>query len=193
MARSGASTVAECGAHFLPRGFTLLELLVVVAMVAVLAALGLPAMGRIVDSARLTMFANDFLSSMYLARSEAIKYRGRSTLCKSRNGTSCAATGGWEQGWIVFRDANNDGNVDPGEHVIHYTQALPSGFRLTGNQNIASYISFAPTGRTRMVSGAFQAGTLTLCKQAAELAARQIVINNAGRARVDRDSTYLCM
>lgn len=190
--------------HFLPvfiaphalspgRGFTLVEMLVVVTTTAVLAGVAVPAMARMIDSARLTFFANDFLASMFLARSEAIKYKGRSSLCKSSNGTSCAVGGGWEQGWIVFRDANNDGRVDPGEQVVHYTQALPAGFRLTGNQNIASYISFAPSGRTRMVSGAFQAGTLTLCKQAADTAARQIVINNAGRARVVQDPAHLCI
>jgi type IV fimbrial biogenesis protein FimT len=168
-------------------------MLVVVAIMAVLAGVAVPAMGRMIDSTRLTFFANDFLASMYLARSEAIKYKGRASLCKSANGTSCATTGGWDQGWIVFRDANNDGVVDPGEHVVHHTQALPSGFRLTGNQNVANYISFAASGRTRMVSGAFQAGTLTLCKQAAEAEARQIVINNAGRARVDRDPAHRCL
>jgi type IV fimbrial biogenesis protein FimT len=173
--------------------FTLVEMLVVLAVMGVLAGIAVPAMGRMIDSTCLTFFANDFLASMYLARSEAIKYKGRSSLCKSADGASCAASGGWEQGWIVFRDANNDGKVDPGEQVVHYTQALPSGFRLTGNQNIGSYISFAPTGRTRMVSGAFQAGTITLCKRAAEAEARQIVINNTGRARVDRDAGHLCL
>lgn len=175
------------------RGFTFVEMLVVVATMAVLAGVAVPAMGRIIDSTRLTFFANDFLASMYLARSEAIKSKGRASLCKSSNGASCAVSGGWEQGWIVFRDRNNNGAVDPGEQIVHHAQALPSGFRLTGNQTLASYISFAPSGRTRLVSGAFQAGTLVLCKQAAGLEARQIVINNAGRARVDRDPAHLCL
>jgi type IV fimbrial biogenesis protein FimT len=94
----------------------------------------------------------------------------------------------------VFRDSNNNGALDAGEPVVHHTQALPRGFRLTGNQSLASYISFAPSGRTRLVGGAFQAGTLTLCKESApDLEARQIVINNAGRARVNREAGRDCL
>ncbi len=190
-----ASCVASVPARRLPRcaAFTLVEMLMAVAIMAILTGVAVPALGRIVDATRLTWVANDFLASMYLARSEAIKSKGRAGLCKSADGASCAASGGWEQGWIVFRDRNSNGVLDAGEPVVQRTPALPSGFRLTGNQNLANYISFAPTGRTRMVSGAFQAGTLTLCKQATDSEARQIVINNAGRARVDRNPAHLCI
>lgn len=175
------------------QGHTLIELLATVAVLAVLAAVGAPSMGRLIDSTRLTFYANDFLSAMYLARSEAIKRNGRASLCKSSTGFSCSADGGWEQGWIVFRDQNSNGSVDPGEVVVHRTLALPAGFRLVGNQNLANYISFASSGRTRLVSGAFQAGTLTLCKQSPSPGeARQIVINNAGRARVNREPGHQC-
>ena len=175
-------------------GFTLIELLVVVSILGVLAAVAGPSLARLIDSNRLTFIANDFLSAMYLTRSEALKHRGRAVMCKSSTGVSCAHSGGWDQGWIVFRDTNNNSSLDAGEPVVHHTQALPRGFRLTGNQSLADYISFAPSGRTRLVSGAFQAGTLTLCKQSAPgLEARQIVINNAGRARVNREPAHACM
>ena len=167
--------------------------MVAACVLAVLAAIGVPAMAKLIDSTRLTFYANDFLSAMYLARSEAIKRNGRASLCKSSTGFSCSTDGGWEQGWIVFRDQNSSGSVEPGEVVVHRTQALPVGFRLVGNQTLANYISFAPSGRTRLVSGAFQAGTLTLCKQSRGRGeARQIVINNAGRARVNREREHEC-
>jgi type IV fimbrial biogenesis protein FimT len=174
-----------------PRGFTLIELLVVVSVMAVLAALAMPSMGRIVDSTRLTSVSNDFLASMYLARSEAIKRNRPVGLCKSADGLRCTGTGGWEQGWIVFHDSNNNGAADPGELIVHVAEGLPRGFRFLGNQNVAKYISFTPGGRTRMISGAFQAGTLTLCKGIE--GARQIVINNVGRARVDNVPGSVCL
>ena len=174
-------------------GFTLIELLVVVAAMAVLAALAMPSMARIIDSTRLTSFSNDFLSAIYLARSEAIKRNRPVAMCKSATGQECTLSGGWEQGWIVFHDTNNNGTADAGEAIVHYTQALPQGFRLSGNMNVARYISFTPAGRTRLVSGAFQAGTLTLCKdQGTGSGARQIVINDVGRARVLKLSASAC-
>lgn len=169
------------------RGFTLVEAAVVVAVLAILATVAMPSMGRMVDSTRLATLSNDFLSSMYLARSEAIKRNRPVAMCKSSDGIECAASGGWEQGWIVFHDPNNNGTADAGEAIVQRTHALPAGFTLSGNQSVARYISFTPTGRTRLVSGAFQAGTLTLCKLLApEAGARQIVINNVGRARVEK-------
>jgi type IV fimbrial biogenesis protein FimT len=181
------------GASRPARGFTLVEAAVVVAVLAILATVAMPSMGRMVDSTRLASLSNDFLSSMYLARSEAIKRNSPVAMCKSFDGIECAASGGWEQGWIVFHDPNNNGTADPGEAIVQRTQALPAGFTLSGNQSVARYISFTPTGRTRLVSGAFQAGTLTLCKSlAAEVGARQIVINNVGRARVEKLPAGAC-
>jgi type IV fimbrial biogenesis protein FimT len=175
-------------------GFTLIELLMVLAVMAILAALATPSMARLVDSTRLTSASNGFLAAMYYARSEAIKRNGPVALCKSATGLGCAVTGGWEQGWIVFHDTNNNGTADAGELIVQHSQALPDGFKLSGNQNVAGYISFTPSGRTRLVSGAFQAGTLTLCKASGEeIGARQIVINNAGRARVEKLSIASCV
>ena len=176
-----------------PLGFTLVELISAVGVMAILAALAMPSIARIVDSTRLTAISNDFLSSVYLARSEAVKRNRPVGLCKSATGVSCTSTGGWEQGWIVFHDPNNNGSADAGEAVVHHTQALPQGFKLSGNLNVAKYISFTPFGRTRMVSGAFQAGTLTLCKaNGTEIGAREIVINHVGRARVNKRSISAC-
>ncbi|MHB1124204.1 MAG: GspH/FimT family pseudopilin [Ramlibacter sp.] len=174
-------------------GVTLVEVLVVMALLALLAAIGMSSMSRLVDSTRLTAYANDFLSAMYLARSEAIKRRGRAALCKSSDGASCANSGGWDQGWIVFRDTNNNGMRDAGEVVVHYTSELPAGFRFSGNSTVAAYISYVPSGRTRLTGGGFQAGRLTLCKlPSGGLEGRQIVINNAGRARINRVSGDAC-
>jgi type IV fimbrial biogenesis protein FimT len=175
------------------QGFTFIELLIVITVMAVLLGLAVPSMARIIDSTRLTSHSNAFLSAMYLARSEAIKRNGRVALCKSDNGLRCTGAGGWEQGWIVFHDPNGNGVADAGELIVHHTQALAGGFTLWGNQSVAHYISFVPSGRTRLVGGAFQAGTLTLCKRSGGATqARQIVINNAGRARVENVEAIAC-
>src|SRR5688572_2595220 len=90
-------------------GFTLIEMLAVVAVIGVLAVVSIPSLKTAFNSVRLSSATNVFVSGLHLARSEAIKRNARVVLCKSANGDACSAGGGWEQGWIVFHDANNNG------------------------------------------------------------------------------------
>jgi type IV fimbrial biogenesis protein FimT len=169
------------------RGFTLVELLVTVCTVALLLGLAAPPLVATADGMRLSATANTFLAQLHLARSEAIKRNTPVAICKSADGEACSATGGWEQGWIVFHDINNDGLRQVGEPRIQRFAALPAGLRLVGNFSVAAYVSFAGNGTTRMTTGAFQAGTLTVCQASLEAAeARQIVINAIGRPRVQK-------
>lgn len=174
-------------------GFTLIELMVVVAIVAVLQTLAAPAFSGMVSSMRLSTAINSLFSSLLLARSEAIKRNSRAVVCKSATGFACATTGGWEQGWIVFHDANNNATLDAGEALLSREQALPNLIRLTGNSPLVSYVSYTPMGMTNYTSGAFQAGTLTVCSQSATpVDARQIVISSAGRPRTLKTMVAQC-
>jgi type IV fimbrial biogenesis protein FimT len=175
-------------------GFTLIELLIVVAIAAVLAGTAIPGLYRLVKSVQLTSATNDLFGSFMLARSEAVKRRSRVAVCKSQDGATCAMTGGWDQGWIVFHDTNNNGRSDPGEQIVQRGHALNSGLRLIGNLNVAKYISYAPNGETKLASGGFQAGTITLCNRSQEATdARQIILSSAGRPRVQRAVIPSCV
>lgn len=154
------------------------------AIAAILLTIGIPSFASLAHSSRLSTASNELLASLHLARSEAIKRRGRAVLCPSATGTSCADGGDWHQGWVVFHDANNNAQLNPGETVVLSRQALPAGFSLTGNEHVSKYISYTPSGATKLISGAFQAGTLTLCNESgAPGAARQVVISSTGRPR----------
>lgn len=175
------------------RGFTLIELMVVLAVVAVLQSLAAPSMAAMVNSMRLTMAVNSLFSSLTLARSEAVKRGARAVVCKSASGEACVTSGGWEQGWIVFHDANNNGRRDLGEAVLSHQPALPSGVLILGNSPLANYVSYTATGVTSYPSGAFQAGTLTACTvSATPREARQIVISSAGRPRTVKTTVDEC-
>lgn len=174
-------------------GFTLIELLVVVAIAAILVGVATPAMTSTVRSVKLSSASNDLLGALLMARSESIKRNIRVAVCKSADGNSCALTGGWEQGWIVFQDTNNTGTHDGSEAVIAHQQAMSSDMRVTGNQSVARYVSYAPTGATKLAGGGFQAGTITLCRQSALGGeARQIILSSAGRPRVQKTLVSSC-
>ena len=176
------------------RGFTLIELMIVVAVATVLLGFGIPSMTALLNSNKLTAASNSLLSSMRLARSEAFKRGGRVVLCKSRDGAVCIMSGGWEQGWLVFHDENGNGEHDETEVVIERGNPLPASLRITGNSSIAKYMSFVTNGATRIATGGFQAGTLVVCNASATGGeARQIVLNAFGRPRVERVAVAGCV
>jgi type IV fimbrial biogenesis protein FimT len=84
------------------RGFTLVELMVTLLVLAVLLGLAVPSFRDAALSSRLTGYANDLVASVQIARSEAIKRNATVTLCASTNGSTCATAGGWEVGWIIL-------------------------------------------------------------------------------------------
>lgn len=171
------------------RGFTLTELIITLAVAAIVLTIGVPAFQSTIRSTRIVTHTNDFISSINLARSEGIKRGRRVVLCKSSNGTSCTTSGNWEQGWIVFVDVNNNAAVDTasGDVVIRVHGLLDGNDTLQGNTPVSNYISYSSDGFTRLTNGAFQSGTLTfgLCNDGHK---NTIIISNTGRARVEKVS-----
>ncbi len=174
-------------------GLTFIELLTTIALMAVLLTVAIPAFDTLLTTNRFATSANLYLTSLHLARSEAIKRNARVALCKSADSASCTANGRWDQGWIVFHDVNNNAHVDGGETLIRAYEALPADLALGGNAPVANYVSYAAIGATRLTSGAFQAGTLTICRiSAGGGEARQIVISGTGRPRVQQVNVGAC-
>ena len=120
------------------RGFTLIELLVTLSIAAILLAVAVPNFITFVQNNRLASQANDLITMMNYARSEAVKRNQQITVCSRATDTSCSGTANWDTGSLVFADNDGDGIADPGEEVLQVRQPLENGntLRATARTNI---------------------------------------------------------
>lgn len=175
-------------------GFTLIEMLVVLSVMTVLLALAAPAASAWAMGREVRQASQAWRDSLSLARSEALSRNTRVVLCKSSDGQTCQASGGWQQGWIVFPDSNNNAERDGSEPVLWRETPRTSGVRLSANGALQAYVSYTPLGVTQSVNGAFQAGTMTVCPSpTSRVLALQVVLSSAGRVRVQRTDAALCV
>jgi type IV fimbrial biogenesis protein FimT len=181
-----------------PAGFTLLELMVVLAIAGVLMAVAVPAMGDFIRNGRITGAANDVMAALHFARSEAIKRRLPVTLCTSANAiqadntanpnATCAASE-FLTGWIAFVDTNQSGQRDAGEIILLNHEPM--------NAQITARSSFIPFRVTYLLNGFSDNPNgvrLVLCDARGNTpsggqlsAARGIFVAVTGRAGVSRD------
>jgi type IV fimbrial biogenesis protein FimT len=173
-------------------GFTLVELMITLAIAGILVGVGIPSFNSTISSSRLTSYANELVTALNLARSEAVKRGVQVTV--SRKGSTSAQ---WESGWNVFVDFNgnevlDDTNSTPCELnnngslkedcLLRTYDALPGGYTLrTGNSTYKDYAAYSSSGLTTVVVG----DTFTLCSgSGAAMPQRTIAINAMGRPRV---------
>lgn len=175
------------------RAFTVVELLAALAVAAILVSVAVPAFSTMTMNRRVTIQTNDFVSTLALARAEALKRVSRVTVCRSSTGSACAASGGWEQGWVVFADDDNDATLDNGEEVLMVRSTLEGSNTLRGSTNVTSYISYVASGVARLTGGGTQVGTFSLCDhRGAGEHARTIAVNATGRVRVESTAPASC-
>jgi type IV fimbrial biogenesis protein FimT len=139
-------------------GFTLVELLMTVALAAILLGLAAPGFRSVIQNNRATALANEMITTLNLARSEAVKRGVRVTVCRSSTPTACAASGGWEQGWITFLDgvstdtgtpsiAATDSNADGvPDAVLNVHEQVTGGASVTGPGT--GYVRFLSQGQS---------------------------------------------
>lgn len=160
-------------------GFTLLEVVFTLAVGIILLSIGVPIMGGLLDSNRVSGQINALSGALALTRSEAIKRNQHVVICKSADGQNCTSHGSWDKGWIVYVDANRNKQRDTDENLILVQGELPNGHKLDyrgfGSHN---YVEYQPTGVTEMN------GTFILCAPNSPERSKALILIKTGRVRL---------
>lgn len=173
------------------QGFTLIELVMVMAIVAIVLAVGIPSMQSMARTSYTPTLSNEFLKALAMARNEAIKRGYPVYICSTVNPTaaspacSLAGSTNWEDGWLMMLDEDDDGDfTDQAENPLLVHEAIRSDYSLNGEPAVKNLIGFQATGF------ATQAGNVVLCNSHVvtfstdKKYARVIAVNGSGRSRV---------
>lgn len=167
------------------KGFTLIDLLTSLSVLAILLAIGLPNFSYAIQQTRVKTATYSLLEAISLTRSQAVFSNKRATIRKQNE---------WHGGWEIFIDKNNDGVRNSDETLVQQHESL-KGVRITTNQPVKNYVSYIATGESRNASGTdgggFQAGTFTVCP-AAKGRGFVLVLARGGRVRMAEINEASC-
>ena len=158
------------------KGFTLTELLMVLIIISVTLAIGLPNFQSLIISSRLTSSANAMVSALQLARFEALKQQ-KNVVIANKNGQ-------WENGWIVFVDQKNQNNqLDDGESVLANFDSLNANLAVKIPTSYKNYVYYNKYGRIN------DNGTFNFCSSSILGDFRSVVIALTGRVHIESSTT----
>ena len=165
------------------RGFTLIEAMTGLAVLAICTAVAIPAMGGLLERQRASAAMGSLSNQMQVARMAAITYRQPAVLCPSRTGTTCDSSTDWSGGWMVFLDRDGNRKPDSIEEVIRIESAPTSPtLRVLGTTG-RPQLRYLPDGRS-----AGSNITLSVCNRDGALLGA-VIVNNAGRPRTFRPAS----
>ncbi len=175
-------------------GYTLIELMSMLAVVSILVSVGLPMLNVFFDSNRMVSNTNDLVAGLNIARSEAIKQQSRITMCQSSDSATCTGSNQWENGWIVFQDPNGNATVDGGERILRLNADVDGQVTIRSNDVgnlIASSVSFTSRGLPKALNGGSQSGTFRICDKrglkvnadGVSTVARGVILSPSGKVR----------
>lgn len=134
------------------RGFTILELIIAIALLAILLGTALPSFLTSLQNNRMAANSNNLLTAMQLARSEALKRKRPVSVCASDTSAGTPTCGNdWSQGWMVLVDASAVGSASASysnfdNDVLRLWQGLTGGATIGGG-DAPDFVRYLPNGQ----------------------------------------------
>lgn len=158
-------------------GFTLIEAMVVLAIAAILAMIGAPAMGSLLARTRDASTEAAVTNMLRHARTAAVMRNARVLVCPSRDGRRCNPGDDWQHGWLVAKDSDHDGQPDSDAPLIAAQAAMPAGTRVVTSAG-RGQLAFHPNGGAGGSNVSF-----TICHANARTG-KAVIVANSGRVRL---------
>jgi type IV fimbrial biogenesis protein FimT len=124
-------------------GFTLVELMIALAIVAILVGLAAPSYRDFTHNNQTSATNNDLVTALNLARNESLRRSTDVTVCSSPDGVACGAAGDWKSGWIVFEDDAASGVIASADKVVQKWSGAQGDIQVV---TTSQYIQYQPTG-----------------------------------------------
>lgn len=163
-------------------GFTLLELMVTIAVLAILASIAFPGFQVTLRSNRMATTSNELIAALSLARSEAVKNTRGAAVCASLAGTGCDGDA-WSDGWMVWSDTNGDGEYGSTETVLRFAEGRRD---IEGASDQELTVAFDGRGRNR--AAASQDITLRPDECGSQDLQRRLTISPTGQVRLHKEA-----
>jgi type IV fimbrial biogenesis protein FimT len=159
------------------------ELLITIAVLAILTAIAFPSFKNTMQSNRVATTTNEVLASLSYARSEAIRSSRFASVCASKTGTACDGNS-MSDGWLVWADTNGDGTLGGSETVLRFSKGNP---RMQASLSGGTTVTFDARGRRRSTSNQAFVLRPTDCETGQALQ-RQVTVGATGQAKVAKES-----
>ena len=155
-------------------GYSLYELLMTLALFALVLAAAVPSFGALVAHNRVRTEVDALFHAVHLARKESIVRRRVMTICPTTDGAGCGARDAWSAGWLLYVDVDRNGRLDPAEPVVRHVEVQPT-HRVVANRDRFSL---------RATEKRATNGTVIFCDHKRRARSRALVISYTGRPRV---------
>ena len=160
------------------QGFTLIEILITMVIVAIVTSFAVPGMTRLINAQTAISQVSKINSAIAYARSEAVTRTSNIAICSSDDGATCANSTTWSTGWIIYVDTDPLAGVQAGDEILKIQDDLSQSARLGADVNAAI---FDPLGQPDT------AINFALCdRDATADFARRVTITRSGASRTSK-------